>query len=401
MGKFACSTKPAGAQIWVDGKNTGRIPPWPRQSADAARGQPQGRLQAQRQVDQAPGRHHHRGVRSASSSTCPSSERACGALPSIVGSWRCHRAGLAPRRTELHGKVTRHENDAHPGQAEAGPAQQPFTYPTPPGVRRARLAAHPRLQGRHRGGLGERALAAQAHRQEPARAEGGARRPAPRRPGGEHRAGPEGAGDDVAPAPAADAQHDERGGPVERPGAALHAAGVRRPPHRLAQPPQGQPRQPARGRDVGGRGPHPPLPDEGAGGDAAHLPAVLRPLHAHGPGRQRRAAGGQAQVRASGPKERYEQMLEYLRQHAHGARRGGLRRRHRQPAHPAARAVRQRAAGHPEHPGHPPGQQGPDGHPAALPAGQRARRRWSGWRRRPSSAAWTSRCTPTSTTRSS
>jgi hypothetical protein len=27
LGKFACSTKPAGAQIWVDGKNTGRETP--------------------------------------------------------------------------------------------------------------------------------------------------------------------------------------------------------------------------------------------------------------------------------------------------------------------------------------------------------------------------------------
>ncbi|WP_223645014.1 serine/threonine-protein kinase [Corallococcus sp. EGB] len=29
MGKFACSTLPAGAQIWVDGKNTGRVTPVP------------------------------------------------------------------------------------------------------------------------------------------------------------------------------------------------------------------------------------------------------------------------------------------------------------------------------------------------------------------------------------
>ncbi|RKH58076.1 serine/threonine-protein kinase [Corallococcus aberystwythensis] len=29
MGKFACSTSPAGAQIWVDGKNTGRVSPVP------------------------------------------------------------------------------------------------------------------------------------------------------------------------------------------------------------------------------------------------------------------------------------------------------------------------------------------------------------------------------------
>ncbi|RYZ14105.1 MAG: protein kinase, partial [Myxococcaceae bacterium] len=29
VGKFACSTSPAGAQIWVDGKNTGRVSPVP------------------------------------------------------------------------------------------------------------------------------------------------------------------------------------------------------------------------------------------------------------------------------------------------------------------------------------------------------------------------------------
>ena len=67
------------------------------------------------------------------------------------------------------------------------------------------------------------------------------------------------------------------------------------PAHRLAQPPQGQPRQPARSGHVGGRGADPPLPDQGAGGAAPHLPAVLRPLHPHGPGGQRRAPGGEAQ----------------------------------------------------------------------------------------------------------
>ena len=62
--------------------------------------------------------------------------------------------------------------------------------------------------------------------------------------------------------------------------------------------PTRQPRQPPRGGDVGGGGADPPLPHEGAGGDALHLPAVLRPLHPHGPGGQRRAAGGEAPVRA-------------------------------------------------------------------------------------------------------
>src|SRR2546426_7450511 len=45
-------------------------------------------------------------------------------------------------------------------------------------------------------------------------------------------------------------------------------------------------RQPARGRHVGGGGTDPPLPDQGPGGAPVHLPAELRPLHAHGPDRK-------------------------------------------------------------------------------------------------------------------
>jgi hypothetical protein len=33
QGKFACSTTPAGAQIWVDGKNSGRVTPVPLSNA--------------------------------------------------------------------------------------------------------------------------------------------------------------------------------------------------------------------------------------------------------------------------------------------------------------------------------------------------------------------------------
>ena len=50
--------------------------------------------------------------------------------------------------------------------------------------------------------------------------------------------------------------------------------------------PARQPRLAARARHVGRRGPHPPLPHQGAGRAAADLPAVLRPLHPHGPRRQ-------------------------------------------------------------------------------------------------------------------
>ena len=81
-------------------------------------------------------------------------------------------------------------------------------------------------------------------------------------------------------------------------------------------------------------------------------------------------------------KERYEQILEYLRRTPSVrdvvVSGGDIANMPIQ----AAGAVRQRADGHPEHPGHPAGQQGPDGHPPALPAGQRARRRWSGWRKK-------------------
>ncbi len=55
---------------------------------------------------------------------------------------------------------------------------------------------------------------------------------------------------------------------------------------RLALPPVRAARLAARGGDVGGGGPHPPLPHQGARRAAAHLPAVLRPLHPDGPGRQ-------------------------------------------------------------------------------------------------------------------
>ena len=66
---------------------------------------------------------------------------------------------------------------------------------------------------------------------------------------------------------------------------------------RVAQPPAVQPRLAARGRHVGGRGAHAPLPDEGARRADPDLPAVLRSLHPDGPRRQRHAAGPEVQVR--------------------------------------------------------------------------------------------------------
>ena len=151
-------------------------------------------------------------------------------------------------------------------------------------------------------GLGQRPVAAGALRQErpaAARADG---RPAHRGVLRRPRARPGRAGHDVDARAAADDEHDGRGdlgrrrdadrrrrvhpSVLRRPGAPLHAPGVLRPPHRLAEPPARHARQPARARHVGGRGADPPLPHQGAGRDAADLPAVLRPLHPHGPRRQ-------------------------------------------------------------------------------------------------------------------
>ena len=87
-------------------------------------------------------------------------------------------------------------------------------------------------------------------------------------------------------------------GVLRRPGAPVHDPGVQRPADRLAVAPVRAARLAARGRDVGGRGPDPPLPDQGAGRAAADLPAVLRPLHPDGPGRQPDGPDRQAQVRA-------------------------------------------------------------------------------------------------------
>ena len=112
--------------------------------------------------------------------------------------------------------------------------------------------------------------------------------------------------DDVAAAAAADAQHDGAATtvPDDRPRCwptRCAATCSRSPPTGCPggpQPPPRRPRLAARARDVGRRGPHPPLPHQGAGRAAVDLPAVLRPLHPHGPGRQLDARSPQAQVRA-------------------------------------------------------------------------------------------------------
>ena len=165
---------------------------------------------------------------------------------------------------------------------------------------------------------------------------------------------------------------------VRRPGPPLHAAGALRPRPRLAVAPAGHPRLAARAGDVGGRGPDPPLPHQGAGRDPADLPAILRALHPDGPGRQLDAAGREAEVRgeAGRPAGRDDRLPA---PHAGRARRRGLRRRRGQHAVPAAGVVRLPADGGRLHPRHPAGDQGADGDAAALAAAARCGRAWPGW----------------------
>ncbi len=171
-------------------------------------------------------------------------------------------------------------------------------------------------------------------------------------------------------------------GVLRRPGAPLHAPGVLRPAHRLALAPARHPRLAARARHVGGRGAHPPLPDQGARRAAADLPAVLRALHPDGPGRQLHAADRQAEVRAqAGRPARRDAGLPAP--HPPGPRRGGLRGRRRQHADRAPRGLPDPAAGDREHPRHPAGHQGADGAAAALAPGRRPRRHRPGGDARP------------------
>ena len=154
-----------------------------------------------------------------------------------------------------------------------------------------------RAGGRHRGRVGVGPVAARPLRQEPQAAARAARRPRRRALLRRPRARPGRARHHVDAGAAADDEHDGAArdarrsglahrGVLRRPGAPLHDPGLLRPPHRLALAPARHPRLAARARHVGRRGAHPPLPDQGAGRAAADLPAVLRPLHPHGPGRQ-------------------------------------------------------------------------------------------------------------------
>ena len=203
--------------------------------------------------------------------------------------------------------------------------------------------------------------------------------------------------------PAADAQHhgagpDPRHGVVlRRPDPALHAPGRHRPPPRLAVTPARHPRLAARARHVGRRGPHPPLPHQGARRAALHLPAVLRALHPDGPGRQQHPHGRQAQAhpQTGRPVRRAPRLSQGPPRRA---RRGGLRRRRGQRAVEAARGVPDGPALGADRPRHPAGHQGPDGPAPALAAGRRGRGPRTGSPSPPSAAASTWPCTPTSTT---
>ena len=214
-----------------------------------------------------------------------------------------------------------------------------------------------------------------------------ARRPLLRRP----RPGPVRARDDVDARAAADAQHDGAvdrcadavGGPrlhrcvLCRPDPQLHAAGLLGPPHRLALAPARLARLAARARHVGRRGPHPPLPHQGAGRAAPHLPAVLRALHQDGPRRQLDPPGRQAEVRpqARRPVCRDARLPARLPRRA-GRR--GLRWRCRQHAVEEPRGLRRPAPRHRQHPRHPSRLQGAHGPAAALVRRRRRRGRGPG-----------------------
>ena len=182
------------------------------------------------------------------------------------------------------------------GQARGWPRAAAVHVPARARVRGARLAAHPRLQGRHRRRSGRARVWQRKHTVKNLQgAEGRARATccpttSPRASSGTSASGRRCRM--LVPPQMLNTMNeaDLWGDPVRR--YMLPAFEDRRtdwPNH-----PKRQPRQPPRGGHVGGRGADPPLPDQGAGGDAAHLPAVLRPLHPHGPGGQRRAAGGEA-----------------------------------------------------------------------------------------------------------
>ena len=124
------------------------------------------------------------------------------------------------------------------------------------------------------------------------------------------------------------------------------------------------------------------------------LPAVLRPLHADGPGRQLDADRRQAEVpRQAGRPARRDAGLPAP--HAVRARRRGLRRRRGQHAVGPARGIPHQGAGGREHPRHPAGHQGADGAAAALAPGRGRRGDEPGGAAWPARAASASPSTPT------
>ena len=93
--------------------------------------------------------------------------------------------------------------------------------------------------------------------------------------------------------------------------------------------------------------------------------------------------------------ERWDAMLDYLREDAAGARRRGLAAATWPTSPSSVSRSGLQADGHREHPRHPDRDQGPDGHPAALPAGRRARGLRRDRARAPASGTRTSRSTRT------
>ena len=286
--------------------------------------------------------------------------------------------------------TTAHTSPHPPGPRRAAALQ----VPAGPRVRRARLDPAPRLQGRDRSRVGERQVAAAAHGEEPRRAGEGLRAPPRRRSPRGHPARHGGAGDDVDAHHAADAEHDGRDEPPGRSDPSLHGAGVQRAERDVAQPPALRARLAARGRHVGGRGTHAPLPDEGAGGTPVDVPPVLRALHADGPRRQQRAAGPEAPLRAE-EQGAVRGDRRVPQGDAERPRRGREWGRHRQPADRAPRGLRDADHRDPEHQGHPPRYEGADGAAAALPAGRRAGRARADGAESPASTTSTSPCTRT------
>ena len=167
---------------------------------------------------------------------------------------------------------------------------------------------------------------------------------------------------------------------LRRPGAPLHAPGRLRPAARRRPPaPVRRPRLAARARHVGRRGADPPLPHQGARRAALDLPAVLRPLHPHGPGRQLHARRRQAEVRRSSRSTGTTPIIDYLRAHPGRPRRRRLRRRRGQRAVASnLESFLDAAARDRDHPRHPAGHQGADGLPQHWLAATTSSRAWSG-----------------------